>query len=156
MKARQRAPEANGAGHNPFEPIGMMSDASRQQMAVAAESACAMFRGFEAMRRIQEEAAHDALARHEAAAEKLKRPCLPADLLAIETDLIRFDLETATRYWQQLGAAAMEMQAEMLGCCTHLVDSERLLGAASALKALPAMASPFNGLFHGNSRPEPS
>lgn len=31
----------------------------------------------------------------------------------------------------------MEMQTEMLGCFTHLLDSESLLHAASAIKGIP-------------------
>ena len=102
-------------------------------MAAAAEGAGVVFRGFEAIRKIQEQTAHRAGAYHEAAAERFKKAATPNDVLAIQSDLLRFDLEEGTRYWQELGAAAMEMQNEMLGCATHLADTESLLEAASAV-----------------------
>lgn len=106
------------------------ADLGRQQLTVATESACAMFRGFEAMRRIQEEAAQQASERYEAAVERMREPCEPSDLLAIQTDLLRFDVQGATRYWQQLAAAVLEMQTEMLGRATELVDTDVVFGAA--------------------------
>jgi hypothetical protein len=39
------------------------------------------------------------------------------------------------QYWQQVAGAALEMQTEMMGCATHLLDSETLLESAAALEA---------------------
>jgi hypothetical protein len=39
-------------------------------------------------------------------------------------------------YWQQIAGAALEMQTEMMGCATHLLDSESLLESAAAFEAL--------------------
>jgi hypothetical protein len=134
----------------------MFSDFGRQQRAVATESAGVLFRGFEAIRKIQEQAAHQAGARHEAAAEKLKAGCSPNDVLAIQSDLLRFDVDAATRYWQELGAAAMEMQTEMLGCATHMADAESLLEAASAVDhldfAMPGLQNMFAPKPNGAAR----
>lgn len=110
------------------------ADLGRQQMAVATEAACAMFRGFEAMRKVQEQAAHDAAQRHARAAQKLQGPCAPMELFAIQSELLSFDFDGASRYWQQLGAAAMEMQTEMLGCCTKLADTDAFLASAHVLE----------------------
>lgn len=111
-----------------------MADMGRQQMAVATEAACAMFRGFESMRKVQEQAAHAAAQRHAAAAQKLQRPCAPMELVAIQSELLSFDAEGATRYWQQLGAAVLEMQTEMLGCCGKLVVPDAVLASARVLE----------------------
>ena len=111
-------------------------DLGRQQAVVATESACAIFRGFEAMRKIQEEAAHQAAQRHAEAAEKLRGNCQPADLMAVQSELLRFDLDAADRYWQQLAAAALEMQTEIMGSAFHLIDSEAVLEGSSALDAM--------------------
>ncbi len=109
---------------------------------LSTESADVMRRGFEAIRMINERAVQSALARYATAAEQMKVQRQPMDLLALPTDLMRSELEGATRYWQELGGAAMEMQAELLGCSSHLVDSDALLQATHALDALP-MFAPF-------------
>jgi phasin protein len=112
-----------------------LTDLGRQQLSVAADASCAMLRGFEAMRRIQQQTAHDASARHEAVAQRLHGACQPADLITIQAGLLRDDLESASQYWQQLTATVLEMQTEMMGCTTHLLDSETALETVSALEA---------------------
>jgi len=106
-----------------FAPWNLLADLGRQQLALATDSACAMFRGSEAMRKAQQQAAHHASARHEAAAKKLHGPCEPADLLAIQSDLLSFDLQEATQYWQQMAAAALKVQLEMMGCASHMFSA---------------------------------
>ncbi|RZJ04080.1 MAG: hypothetical protein EOO54_25480 [Haliea sp.] len=132
-----------------------MSDLPRQQMAMATQATCAMFRGFEAMRKTQEQAAHRALTRHAAVAEKLQQPCSPADLLALQTELLRFDVEGATLYWQQLQAAAQAMQADMLASTVQGPAAETTRKTAAALGGFPAVAAVFgnNGF---NARAEAS
>jgi hypothetical protein len=117
-----------------FDGFGPFADLPRQQAALAAEAACAVFRGFESMRRVQEEAAHQALLRHGAAADKLKLPLKPMELLALETNLTRFDIDAAARYWQGLAAAAMEMQTELATCCAHMVNADKVLESAHILE----------------------
>ena len=112
-----------------------LTDLSRQQLSVATDASCAMLRGFEAMRKIQQQAAHNASARHKAAAHRLHGTCQPADLMAIQAGLLRDDFESATQYWQQLAATVLEMQTEMMGCTSHLLDSETALETVSALEA---------------------
>jgi hypothetical protein len=126
--------------------------AGRQQLAVATESADILRRGFEAVRKINELAVQGAVARYSKAAENFKAPRQPLDLLTIQSEFMRSQFEGATTYWQELSAAAMEMQAELLDCSSHLVDSDAVLQAASAMDALPAIAglnsfSGFNSLF---------
>jgi len=127
MKTRNSRPDAGTQ-----TPWNMLAEAGRQQVAVATGCATEMFRGFEAMRKVQEDAAHAAAQRHAAMAEKLKSPCGPQDLMALQAELMQFDVSSATRYWQELGAAAVEMQTRMMGCCGQLVDNQALLEAASA------------------------
>lgn len=135
-------------------PWAFAGDQGRQQLAVAAESACAMFRGFEAIRKIQERAAHQALQTHSAAADKLKGPCAPEDLMSIQSNLLRADLEGAARYWQEIAATAMEMQAQMMDCGSHLINSDAILQAASVADTLAVpglngfMGKPSAGAHH--------
>ena len=117
-------------------PLNYLADLSRQQLAVAAQASCAMFRGIEVMRKVQQEAAHQASVRHESAAHKLHGSIKPVDLLEVQSILLQGDLQSATQYWQQLTAAAMEMQTEMMGCATHMVDSETALHNMSVMDTL--------------------
>lgn len=107
-----------------------------QQMAAALDGACAMFSGFENMRKIQLDAAHQALQQHRSAAARLRGPCDAAQLAQIQATLFNSDLEGSLQYWQQLGSAAMEMQSRMLACVNHLVESDTLLEAAAAVESL--------------------
>lgn len=112
-------------------PWDWAADIGRQQVAVATESAGTVFRWLEAMRRIQEEAARDASTRLAGAAERLRKPCDPAEWMALQGELVRKDLEAATRYWQQLTGAALEMNTELVACAANLVDTEDVLAATS-------------------------
>ncbi|MFC5499674.1 phasin family protein [Caenimonas terrae] len=120
----------------PAEPDPI--EAVHLQEAVASESAEAMRRGLENMRRINDRAVQAALQRFTKAAEGYKAPRAPLDLLTIPTELLRSQMEATANYWQELSGAALEMQAEVLGCSSHLVNSDAVLQAASAMDALPA------------------
>ena len=109
------------------------ADTQRQQMAVAGESAGALFRGFEAIGKIQAAAAQDAIARHSAAAANAGKPTDAAQFLFAQTQLLREDLEASMKCWEEVALAAMEMQSELAACCTHLVASESALPAAAVL-----------------------
>ena len=87
------------------------------------ESACAMFRGSEAMREIQKEAGHQAEARYEEAAQTLRGACKAADLASIQCELLRLDIREATQYWQNLAAAVLRTQVEMLGSVNQALSN---------------------------------
>jgi hypothetical protein len=120
-------------------PMDLFADFGREQMAMAMDASGAMFRGFESMRAIQQQAAQQAAARHEAAARKMRETAAPAELMAIPFGLLQSDLQSATRYWQDLAAAALETQTEMMGCASHLVDADSALQSVSAVEALEAI-----------------
>ncbi len=132
-KNSRPAPAREAAGAD-LVPLNLLVELGRQQLALATESACALFRGSEAMRKIQQQAAHQASAQYDAAAQKLRGTCQPADLLAIQSDLLRFDQQEATQYWQQLTAAALQTQVEMMGCASHLFDAGSQNGLKPALE----------------------
>ena len=145
MTARNTRPAARHAAA--AKPT--LTETERQQMAVTAESADAMRRGFEAMRQINDRALQAALSRLTEAAEKFTTPHEPMELLTVSTELMRLQLEGAASYWQELGGAALEMQAQLLGCSSHLVESDALLQAASVMDALPAFPLFLQGLNTG-------
>lgn len=147
-KTSRPAPTPEAPGNAPA-PWNFLTDLGRQQLAVATETACAMFRGNEAMRKIQQQAAHHASVRHQTAAQKLRGACEPADLLAIESELLRFDLQDAAHYWQQLTAAALQAQIEMMTSASHIFDSEAGGSVKTALEAFQAAIPTANGFFAG-------
>jgi hypothetical protein len=127
-----RTTPAEGKPTPPAAPWDWSTDFGRQQLAVGAESASTLLRGFQEMRSIQEQAAREASEHHAALAGKLRKCTTPMELIALQGELVRYDFEAAARYWQLLAGAAMELGTELCACGTQLVDTEDLLAATSA------------------------
>ena len=51
------------------------------------------------------------------------------------------------KYWQQLAAATLELQTEMVGCASHLLDSEALLESASVIDAMQSALPGLDRFF---------
>lgn len=119
-----RKPSATAGSSASGADPAAWSDLPRQQLAAATQACCAVFRGFEAIRRVQQRTAHQALAHHQAIAEKLKEPCQAMDLLAMQAELVRFDMQGAALYWQQVASAFLGMQRELLGSAASVAQSE--------------------------------
>jgi hypothetical protein len=109
-----------------------LPDLSRQPFVLAMESTGAMFRMFDTVGRIQQRAAQAMLERHATMAGKLKSPMQPIDALLGHTQLIGEDIGAAMQCWQEISAAAAEMQTEITARCTELVDSGQAMQAAAA------------------------
>lgn len=92
----------------------LMADLGRQQFAFATWGVTALLRGSEAMRTIQQHAAHQACAAHEAAWHKLQQPSQPGDLLAIQSDLLRQDMQGAMTYWPRLATEMLKTQMSLM------------------------------------------
>lgn len=116
----------------------MLVDAGRQQMALLANTAAILFRGSEEIRYIQQQTAQQATERHETVAQKLRENCTPAELLAMQADLLNFDLQGSAKYWQAIAAAMLKTEVELMACATYLADArpgESLKPALEAWKA---------------------
>lgn len=127
------------AGQSPVSGFDFLADFGREQLAMMMDASAAMFRGFETMRGIQQQAAQQASARHESAANRMRGICAPNDLMTIPFGLLQEDLQSATHYWQELAAAALETQTEIMGCAGHLMNTDAALETASAVEALEAI-----------------
>jgi hypothetical protein len=137
---RGRRGEADLA-HSDTTALELMADFGREQLAVTMEASGALLRGVQAMRAIQQQAAQAASARHSSAARDLRGMSGAADLFTVPVDLWQGDLAAATRYWQELAAAALEMQTEIIGsACAHVFDTQTALETASAVHALETTA----------------
>lgn len=134
-------------GRNPA-PWNFLVDLSRQQLAISAELTSAICCGSEALRRIQQDTAHQASTRYETRAQKLSTSCQPAELMAMQSELLRADLQSAGQYWQQLVAAGLQTQWEMMGSVSHMLDSEKNGGIKSALQAIQTNIAPMASSFY--------
>jgi len=132
MSATQRAAQ---------RPPGFdfLADFQREQLAMMMEASSAMLRGFEAMRTIQQQTARQSSVRHQAAARQLRETSAPVDLMTIPFGLLQDDLQSAARYWEEIASAALEAQSEVMGCATHLFNTDTVLESASAVHALDAV-----------------
>lgn len=142
-----RPASAYEARSSDLTPWNFLADLSRQQLSFATESASALFRSSEAIRKVQQQAAHQAAEHYAEAAQKLRAAGQPADLLAVQSDLLRFDLQESSQYWQQFMTAALQAQTEMLSTASHMFDSEAGGGVKSALEAMQAAIPPMASSF---------
>lgn len=139
------------SGHQETQaPWNFLTELSRRQLALASESISVLCRGSEAMRGIQRDAARETSAYHAGVARKLLEPCQPADLMAIQSELLRFGLQGAGKYWQQLGAQMMQTQVDMMSSVGHLLDGDKAGPMPSPLPSSFFMLDPLAwGGSHG-------
>lgn len=78
-----------------------------------------VFKGAEEIRRCQMQAAHDARLHHEKAQSEIAKAGTPADLFNQQAELLRFDMESSGRYWQQLAAICAATQADAMSLLTR-------------------------------------
>jgi hypothetical protein len=109
---------------NDWTVWNFLADIGRQQFAVAMECTSAMYRGSESLRKIQHDIAHEASVRHGKAAEKLYGQSDPSDLVPLQSQLLRDDLQSAGQYWQQLTLATMQTQRELMASMSHMLENE--------------------------------
>ncbi|CDS54689.1 hypothetical protein [Polaromonas sp. CG9_12] len=111
------------------------------------EGTTALCRGSEALRKIQQDAAHEASVFHEERAQKLFASSQPAELAALQSVVRRFTLQGVGRYWLQIAACTMQTQVEMIRSATHVLAREKDLGMKSPMEifqsALPPLANGF-------------
>ncbi|MDP4076760.1 phasin family protein [Acidovorax sp. A1169] len=115
-------------------PLRGFWDAVQQhQSAAIADCVTSLCRGLDGMRKAQAHTVQAVAQRHAAIAEKPKGPCTPCDLVALQTEWLQFGMESAVRYWQQMGMLALDMQTSVLGFRNQYAYPDFLLEAASAL-----------------------
>lgn len=137
-----RTAHASATQNAGASPWSLLTDFSRQQLILWAESACTLLRGSETIRNIQQQAAHDACSHHEEAAQKLRDQGEPADILAIQADLLRLNLQAAAQYWQQIASAVIKTQIDFAACNSQLLQTV----PGNSLK--PALAAWQSALYN--------
>ena len=129
------------------EAPNFLSELGRHQLALAVEGTTALCRGNEALRKIQQDAAHEASVFHEETVQRLFAPCQPAELMAIQSELMRFTLQSSGRYWQKIAASMMQTQVEMIKSATHVLEREKGSGAKSPMEVLQSTLPPLASSF---------
>lgn len=119
--------------------VDAWTQAGKQQLAWSIDLAAALFKGAEAMRRAQLNAAHLARERHENVAERLPDAPDLAGVMALQAELLRFDMAGAARYWQELFDLGLRTGVEMLGCAGRAMESGKGEGVKSAWQMLHGM-----------------
>jgi hypothetical protein len=139
MPAKTAKPTSAPIGALPPADLDAWTQAGKQQLAWSIDLATAMFKGAEAMRRAQLNAAHLARVRHENAAERLLDARDLAGLMALQAELLRFDMAGATRYWQELFDLSWRTGTEMLTCASRALEAGEGGGVRSAFQVLQGM-----------------
>lgn len=151
-KSTRQASAASESAASMLAPLAMLSDVTRQQLTMMTEATCAVLGSSEALSKIQQQAAHQASLRHNAAAESLRGEVEPMDILSIQSDLVRQDVQEAAQYWAQLASAVMRTQLDMMGRMSHVLNSGSQGGLGNAMDAWRnAVAASVEG---AHSRPD--
>jgi DNA-binding transcriptional regulator/RsmH inhibitor MraZ len=125
--------------------LGPLADLPRQQMALITQSASALLRASESVRKVQQQAAHRASAQHQDIAERLRAPCDFGELMAIQSELLRFNMQEAAQYWQQIATAAFRAQADLVG------SAGEAIGAAGGEPTLDSLQKAFAASLTGSA-----
>ena len=117
------------------------------QLTLAVDGTTVLCCGSEALRKIQHDAAHEASVFHEETAQRLFVYCPPTELVAIQSKLLRFTMQSAGKYWQQIAASAMQTQVEMIKSVTHVLEREKDTGTKSPMQVLQSVMPPLASSF---------
>lgn len=106
-------------------PWSQLADLHRQQLAWLAECASALFRGVEAMRKTQQEAARLASDHHATAAQKLRAAEQPDHWLELISAPVCVDMEGCGKYWSQMASTSVQTHSEIIQSIYQVFDSEK-------------------------------
>ena len=115
--------------------LNVISDVTRQQLSLMTEAACAVLGSSEVLGNLQQKAAHQASVRHQAAAEALRHEVEPSEVLSLQSELLRQDMQEAAQYWAQLASVTIRGQLDMMGRMADMFSSGSQGGIASAMDA---------------------
>jgi hypothetical protein len=132
---------------------GAFAEASRQQMATAADSLGVMFRAAESLQQAQLHMAQRAALLHAQAAENIRKASSPMELVSIQSTLLLYEYQEAMRYWQELMGASAKAGAEIARHAPREAADDGVAtspGAAmmgAAMSAAAPMADAFQQMF---------
>jgi hypothetical protein len=152
MATKSSRSSSSTATNGLLAPLSLASDLARQQMSLIAETSCAVLGSTDELSRLQQQAVHEASTRHEAAAEMLRADIEPTDLVTIQTELLREDMQRAAQYWAQLASVTMKSQLDLMGRMAGLLGSGANGGISAAMdswRSTVSAAAPDGGARTG-------
>lgn len=87
---------------------------ARDQLAEVAEATSVMYSATESIQQINQQLTQRAALRHQQIADRLREASSPAELLAIQSTMFTSGLQEAAQYWQDVAAATLKVQTEMM------------------------------------------
>jgi hypothetical protein len=125
-------------------PLPLMASAESSGFALAQEQmqslmalADLVLKRAEEMRRCQLETAQLARRRHDRARADVASAANPTELLHVQAELLRDDLESAGQYWQRMATICTAAQAETLEQFTRAASQFGRAAASAATTATP-------------------
>lgn len=145
MSTTSKAPARPGRGNGAVAgaPAGKgvaNGDLWRQELVAAADMMSAMFESFEALREMQARTAREAAALHQSAARRLAQAA-PTDVISLEAELGKFDLEQGARYWTELASITLQSQVKLGQCAMRMLGTRTVNPLQSAFDV---WQSPFS------------
>jgi hypothetical protein len=116
-----------------------VNEITRQQLAAVADGASALLRASEVISQVQQQAVQRAALTQQQTAEKLRSMNHPGELLIIQSGLMMTNMQEAAQYMQELTAASLRLQAEVLG----RVGQQQSAGSNVAGAAMSPVMSPM-------------
>jgi hypothetical protein len=114
MTAKSTRGPSAANGEDPVSPMNLVTDLPRRQLAMLSQSASTLYRSSESLRQIQQEAAQRASQQHQQAADKLRDARDFGEVMAIQAELLRFNMQESAQFWQRLATAVLTLQSEMI------------------------------------------
>lgn len=121
QRTESRSGASRSASDTQANALNAWMDLPRRQLSLMTHSATAIFRGAQELRRIQQEAAQRATLQAEEAAERLRDPLDITEVMALQNELVRFNLQETTQFWAQVANAALKWQADLVSSAGEAV-----------------------------------
>lgn len=122
MTAKNTRGPSAANGEDPVSAMNLVTDLPRRQLAMLSQSASTLYRGSESLRQIQQEAAQRASQQHQQAAAKLRDSRDFGEVMAIQAELLRFNLQESAQCWQRLATAVLTLQSEMISGAGQVLE----------------------------------
>lgn len=97
-----------------FSGQSQITSRARNQLAEVAEAASVLCSATESIQQINQQLTQRAALRHQQMAERLREATTPAELMAISSTMFSSGMQEVAQYWQDVAAAAMKMQNDMV------------------------------------------
>ena len=130
------------------EAQAMLSEQTRQQLAIASEVSCVMCRAAEAMQQIQQHATQRAALRYQQMADQIRQAQSPNEVLAIQSTLVTSGMQEVAQYMHDMTTATLRIQSMLLETRRSSQDTASTAAptATAAFSAWQSMMTGGNGV----------